>query len=97
MGFLARLEEKRLKALQGVTDPSILQKKNENFDKLLESTIKRVRSPFDAQIETLGQERDNDKLKIDQDLARIAAELVQELRQGNPNSYLGRLRLILSV
>lgn len=86
------IEEKRLKALQGVTDPSILQKKNENFDKLLESTIKRVRSPFDAQIETLGQERDNDKAKVEQDLARIAAELVQELRQGNPNSYLGKLR-----
>lgn len=89
---LDRLEQERQDKLSKAVTPNAAQRINNQYDRRIERLHDSIEIEKATAFTQLGQERDNDKLKIDQDLARIAAELVQELRQGNPNSYLGRLR-----
>lgn len=89
---LDRLEQERQDKLSKAVTPNAAQRINNQYDRRIERLHDSIEIEKATAFTQLGQERDNDKAKVEQDLARIAAELVQELRQGNPNSYLGRLR-----
>lgn len=89
---LDRLEQERQDKLSKAVTPNAAQRINDQYDRRIERLNDSIEIEKATAFTQLGQERDNDKAKVEQDLARIAAELVQELRQGNPNSYLGRLR-----
>lgn len=86
------VEKKRLKALEGVTDPAVIQRRNENFNEVLERAIKKARSPFETQISELSEEKKGEELQVEQELAKTANEIVQELRKRKDSSYLGQLR-----
>lgn len=89
---LDRLEQERQDKLAKAVTPNAAQRIDEQYDKRIERLHDSIEIDKANAFTQLGQERENDKAKVEQDLARIAAELVQELRQGNPNSYLGKLR-----
>lgn len=89
---LDRLEQERQDKLSKAVTPNAAQRINNQYDRRIERLHDSIEIEKATAFTQIGQERDNDKVKIDQDLARIASELVQELRRGNPNSYLGRLR-----
>lgn len=86
------VEKRRLKALEGVTDPAIIQRRNENFDEVLKRAITKARSPFEAQISELSENKKGEEIQVEQELAKTANEIVQELRKRKDSSYLGQLR-----
>ena len=89
---LDRLEQERQDKLSKAVTPNAARRINDQYDRRIDRLHDNIEIEKATAFTQLGQERDNDKARIEQDLARIAAELVQELRQGNPNSYLGKLR-----
>lgn len=89
---LDRLEDERQDKLSKTTIPSAIQRINDRYDRKTDRLNENIEIEKAIAFQQLGQERDNDKTKVEQDLVKIASEIAQELKQGNSNSYLGRLR-----
>lgn len=86
------IEQKRQNALSSTTDPIRIAEINQNFDKILNNRLTRIDDKFEPQFNKLGEEAEAERAKVDKDLARIIQELTEELKRGNPNSYLNRLK-----
>lgn len=86
------IEKKRQAALSTKTDPLEIASINRNFDSVLNKRLSRIDSKFEPQFDRLGEEANAERAKVDKDLTRIIQELTEELKRGNPDSYLNRLR-----
>lgn len=83
---------KRQIALQSAQTQEDVNRINENFDKVLHRRIDNLDKKFAPQYDQLQQEEQNARQKSEEDLTKVIQDLTEQIRQGNPDSYLNRLR-----
>lgn len=86
------IEQKRRNALANTTDPLRIAEINRNFDKELSKRLLKIDSKFAPEFAKLEGEANTERVKVEQDLTRIIQELTEELKRGNPDSYLNKLK-----
>ena len=87
-----KLEEQRKKALGSATTPEEIDSINSFFDRRKQKLEDRLLIGEGKEYAKINQETDEQRAKIEQDLTKAANEILQEMRQGNKNSYIGGLR-----
>lgn len=87
-----KLEEQRKKALGAVTTPEEVDSINSFFDRRKQKLEDRLLIGESKEYAKINQETSEQRDKIEQDLTKAANEILQEMRQGNKNSYIGGLR-----
>ena len=65
---------------------------NANFDRLIQEKLGKIDKKYLLEYTDLEDNAPQERANVDKELAKIAAEIVQEMKKGNSNSYLGRLR-----
>lgn len=65
---------------------------NANFDRLIQEKLGKIDKKYLLEYTDLEDNASQERANVDKELAKIAAEIVQEMKKGNSNSYLGRLR-----
>ena len=88
--LIASIDAKREKAIE--KRPEAADEINANFDKVLESKLSKIDKKYLLQYTDLEDNAQNERAAVDKELAKIAGEIVQEMKRGNPNSYMARLR-----
>lgn len=88
--LIASIDAKREKAIE--KRPEAADEINANFDKVLESRIAKIDKKYLLQYTDLEDNAQNERAAVDKELAKIAGEIVQEMKRGNPNSYMAKLR-----
>ena len=88
--LIARIDAKREKAI--AKRPEAADEINANFDKVLEDGLSKIDKKYLLQYTDLEDNAQNERAAVDKELAKIAGEIVQEMKRGNPNSYMARLR-----
>lgn len=86
------IDAKRHAALANVTDSIQIQNINRNFDNVLAKRLSSIDKKYSPLYEQLDNESAKEREQLDKDLTQVMKDLVNELKQGNPNSYLGQLR-----
>lgn len=86
------IESKRQKALSNASDPYQIQSINRNFDSTLNRKLDLIDKKYSPLYEQLETESAKEREQSDKDLTQVMKDLVDELKRGNPNSYLGQLR-----
>jgi len=89
-----KLEEERKQKLQGQTYQGAIDNINNRYDNRIKNVTDNLTIERGLAINKLNEDADNEKSQVEKDLAKIAAEIVQELKkgQGGSGSYLGGLR-----
>lgn len=88
--LIASIDAKREKAIE--KRPEAADEINANFDKVLEGRLSKIDKKYLLQYTDLEDNAQNERAAVDKELAKIAGEIVQEMKRGNPNSYMARLR-----
>ena len=88
--LIESINAKREKAIE--KNPDNADTINANFDKVLNTKLSQIDKKYLLQYTDLEDNAQNERASVDKELAKIAGEIVQEMKRGNPNSYLGRLR-----
>lgn len=89
--LIASIDAKREKAIE--KRPEAADEINANFDKVLEGRLSKIDKKYLLQYTDLEDNAQNERAAVDKELAKIAGEIVQEMKRGNPNSYMARLRM----
>lgn len=79
-------------ALAGITDPFKIKGIKDKYRKLEEKEHDRVDSAFDPIVQRLQNDRAQAESESEDNLTRAIEELTAEIKQGNPDSYLNRLK-----
>lgn len=88
----ADIDAKRQAALQNATTQDDIDRINANFDNVLRTRLERLDKKFAPQYDQLQAEEQNARQKAEEELTRVIQDLTEQIRQGNPDSYLNRLR-----
>lgn len=86
------IDAKRQSALANATDSLQIQNINRNFDSVLTKRLNAIDKSYSPLYDQLDSEYAKEKEQLDKDLTQVMRDLVDELKRGNPNSYLGQLR-----
>lgn len=86
------IDAKRHAALANATDSFQIQTINRNFDNVLAKRLGAIDKKYSPLYDQLDNEYAKEKEQLDKDLTQVMKDLVDELKRGNPNSYLGQLR-----
>ena len=86
------IDAKRHAALANATDSLQIQTINRNFDNVLAKRLGAIDKKYSPLYDQLDNEYAKEKEQLDKDLVQVMSDLVDELKRGNPNSYLGQLR-----
>lgn len=86
------IDAKRHAALANATDSLQIQTINRNFDNVLAKRLGAIDKKYSPLYDQLDNEYAKEKEQLDKDLTQVMRDLVDELKRGNPNSYLGQLR-----
>lgn len=86
------VDAKRHAALANATDSFQIQTINRNFDNVLAKRLGAINKKYSPLYDQLDNEYAKEKEQLDKDLTQVMKDLVDELKRGNPNSYLGQLR-----
>ena len=86
------VDSQRQAALLNVNDPLRAYNINQSFDDLLRSKLKSIDKSYSPLFEQLDSDSAKEREQIDKDLTNAINDLIDELKQGNPNSYLGQLK-----
>ena len=86
------IELKRQRALSNTDDPFRIKSINNNFDSVLSKKLSAIDKKYSPLYEQLETESAKEREKVDSDLTKAISDLTDELKRGNPNSYLGQLR-----
>lgn len=86
------IELKRQKALSNTDDPLRMAMINKNFDSALDKKLSTIDKKYSPLYEQLEVDSAKEREQVDEDLTRAIKDLTDELKRGNPNSYLGQLR-----
>lgn len=89
---LDALEEERREKLKGATTQSGEDRINARYDNKRQQLLDNIQIQQAQAFTQLQSERDSEKEQLDKDLTQVMKDLVDELKRGNPNSYLGQLR-----
>lgn len=88
----ADINAKRQAALQNATTQDDIDRINTNFDNVLRKRLERLDRRFAPQYDQLQAEEQNARQKAEEELTKVIQDLTEQIRQGNPDSYLNRLR-----
>lgn len=88
----ADINAKRQAALQNANTQDDIDRINNNFDRVLRTRLERLDRKFAPQYDQLQAEEQNARKKAEEDLTKVIQDLTEQIRQGNPDSYLNRLR-----
>lgn len=88
----ADVNAKRQAALQNATNQDDIDRINANFDNVLRTRLERLDRRFAPQYDQLQAEEQNARQKAEEELTKVIQDLTKQIRQGNPDSYLNRLR-----
>lgn len=86
------IDAKRHAALANATNSIQIQTINRNFDNVLAKRLGAIDKKYSPLYDQLDNEYAKEKEQLDKDLTQVMKDLVDELKRGNPNSYLGQLR-----
>lgn len=86
------IDAKRHAALANATNSIQIQTINRNFDNVLAKRLGAIDKKYSPLYDQLDNEYAKEKEQLDKDLTQVMKDLVNELKRGNPNSYLGQLR-----
>lgn len=89
---LDALEDERREKLKGATTQSGEDRINARYDNKRQQLLDNIQIQQAQAFTQLQSERDSEKEQLDKDLTQVMKDLVDELKRGNPNSYLGQLR-----
>ena len=78
--------------LFGITDPFKIKGIKDKYSKLEEKEHDRVDAAFDPIIQRIQNDRAQAESESEDNLTRAIEELTAEIKQGNPDSYLNRLK-----
>lgn len=79
-------------ALFGITDAKQIQKIKDKYAKIEEGEHDRVDAAFDPIVQRLQNDRAQAENESEDNLTRAIEALTAEIKQGNPDSYLNRLK-----
>lgn len=88
----ADINAKRQAALQNATNQDDIDRINANFDNVLRTRLERLDRRFAPKYDQLQAEEQNARQKAEEELTKVIQDLTEQIRQGNPDSYLNRLR-----
>ena len=91
-GMRTEISDKREQELLGVTDPSFRKSIERKWERQEHIEEKKINRRFDHQIDKANEDEAAERTKMTDELSRVMASLVDELKRGNPNSYLNNLR-----
>lgn len=87
------IEARRQAALAaGSNDPFRTIPLNRDFDEKLQRKYREIDAKYDPQFTQLDEASAKERAQIDKEIAKVAGELLQQMKQGNPNSYIGKMR-----
>ena len=78
--------------LFGITDPFKIKGIKDKYSKLEEKEHDRVDAAFDPIVQRIQNDRAQAESESEDNLTRAIEELTAEIKQGNPDSYLNRLK-----
>lgn len=87
-----KLEDERKQKLSTAKSDIAVEAINERFNKRKKELEDRLLIGEGKEYAKINQETDEQRAKVEQDLTKAANEILQEMRQGNKNSYIGGLR-----
>lgn len=89
---LEALEEERREKLKGASMQSGIDRINARYDNKRQQVLDNIQIQQAQAFTQLQTQRDSEKEQLDKDLTKVMRDLIDELKQGNSNSYLGKLR-----
>lgn len=79
-------------ALAGVTDPVKIKNLKDKYSRIEEQEHNRVDAAFDPIVQRIQNDRAQAESESEDNLTRAIEALTAEIKQGNPDSYLNRLK-----
>lgn len=89
---LDALEEERREKLKSAINEKSEDRINSRYDYKQQKLLDNIQIQQATAFTKLQSERDSEKEQLDKDLTQVIKDLITELKQGNPNSYLGQLK-----
>ena len=86
------VNQKRQAALQNARTQDDVNLINNKFDSVLRTRLDRLDRRFAPKYDQLQTEEQNARQKAEEELTKVIQDLTEQIRQGNPDSYLNRLR-----
>lgn len=86
------IDRRKAAALSNATDPIQRNIIEGNFDKVLNQNLAKINKRYAPLYDQLDEQELAEKANIEKDLAKVMQDLVNELKRGNEDSYLGKLR-----
>lgn len=90
--FLTNLESRKKERLSGTTDPFLIHKINFEFEKNKQRGLRQIEEKYGAHFDDLLEEEKSEKSQAEEELTKAIETLTEEIKRGNPNSYMGKLR-----
>lgn len=86
------IDRRKAAALSNATDPVQRTTIEGNFDRVLNQNLAKINKRYAPLYDQLDEQEIAEKANVEKDLAKVMQDLVNELKRGNENSYLGKLR-----
>lgn len=90
--FLAGLESRKKERLSGTTDPYLVHKINFEYEESKRRGLRRIDEKYGARFDDLLEKEQSEKSQSEEELTKAIEILTEEIKRGNPNSYIGGLR-----
>lgn len=86
------INKRKTAALNNVTDDANKTLIEGNFDRALKQNLARIDRRYSPLYDKLDEQELAEKANVEKDLTKVMQDLVNELKKGNEDSYLGKLR-----
>lgn len=86
------IDRRKAAALSNATDPVQRTTIEGNFDRVLNQNLSKINKKYLPLYDQLDEQELAEKANVEKDLAKVMQDLVNELKRGNEDSYLGKLR-----
>lgn len=86
------IDRRKAAALSNATDPVQRTTIEGNFDRVLNQNLAKINRRYAPLYDQLDEQELAEKANVEKDLAKVMQDLVNELKRGNEDSYLGKLR-----
>ena len=86
------IDRRKEAALSNATDPVQRTTIEGNFDRVLNQNLAKINRRYAPLYDQLDEQELAEKANVEKDLAKVMQDLVNELKRGNEDSYLGKLR-----
>lgn len=86
------IDRRKAAALSNATDQVQITKIEGNFDRVLNQNLAKINKKYAPLYDQLDEQELAEKANVEKDLAKVMQDLVNELKRGNEDSYLGKLR-----